>query len=114
MYAAAPPDSTGTVKGDLRIFGRGDVSISTAFNEGDYFKGIDALADKIVAAGVKRVDGGLIADETYFQGNAVPGSWEWDDLQWYYGAEISALPLNDNAVDRRSVLQRRSLHIRAV
>ena len=26
-------------------------------------------------------------------------TWEWDDLQWYYGAEISALALNDNAVD---------------
>ena len=26
-------------------------------------------------------------------------TWEWNDLQWYYGAEISALPLNDNAVD---------------
>jgi D-alanyl-D-alanine carboxypeptidase/D-alanyl-D-alanine-endopeptidase (penicillin-binding protein 4) len=99
VYAAAPPDASGTVKGDLRIMGRGDVSISTAFNEGDYFKGIDALADRIVAAGVKRVEGALIGDETYFQGNAIPGSWEWDDLQWYYGAEISALPLNDNAVD---------------
>ena len=60
---------------------------------------MDDLADKIVQAGVKRVEGNLIGDESYFLGNPIPGSWEYDDLQWYYGAEISALPLNDNALD---------------
>jgi hypothetical protein len=39
----------------LTVFGRGDVSLSTAFYEGDYYKGLDALAEKIAAAGVKRV-----------------------------------------------------------
>ncbi|MEO8572324.1 MAG: D-alanyl-D-alanine carboxypeptidase/D-alanyl-D-alanine-endopeptidase [Pyrinomonadaceae bacterium] len=96
---AARPDPTGVVKGNLRIVGRGDVSISTAFSEGNYYKGLDDLADKISAAGVKRVEGDLIADETFFKGTPVPGEWEWDDLQWDYGAEISALPLNDNAID---------------
>jgi D-alanyl-D-alanine carboxypeptidase/D-alanyl-D-alanine-endopeptidase (penicillin-binding protein 4) len=99
VYAPAAVDANGVVKGNLRIFGRGDVSISTAFSEGNYYKGLDDLADKIVAAGVKRVEGDLIADETYFTGNPVSGEWEWDDLQWYYGAEVSALPLNDNAID---------------
>lgn len=99
VYAPAMPDSSGTVKGSLRIFGRGDVSISTRFAEGNYYKGLDELADKIAAAGVKRVEGDLIADETHFVGNPVPGEWEWDDLQWEYGAEISALPINDNAID---------------
>jgi serine-type D-Ala-D-Ala carboxypeptidase/endopeptidase (penicillin-binding protein 4) len=99
VYAPAMPDSTGTIKGGLRIFGRGDVSISTRFSEGNYYKGLDELADKIAAAGVKRIEGDLIADETHFVGNPVPGEWEWDDLQWEYGAEISALPINDNAID---------------
>ncbi|MEJ7622771.1 MAG: D-alanyl-D-alanine carboxypeptidase/D-alanyl-D-alanine-endopeptidase [Pyrinomonadaceae bacterium] len=99
VYAAAMPDATGTIQGDLRIFGRGDISISTAFTGVDYYKGLDNLADKIIAAGVKRVEGGIIGDDTHFKGFAIPGTWEWDDLQWYYGAEISALPLNDNAVD---------------
>ena len=114
VYAPAAPDSNGVVK-SLRIFGRGDVSISTAFfplEDSDrdpvtgktepnkaYYKGIDRLVEKIVAAGIKRVDGDLIADESYFSGSAIPSSWEWDDLQWYYGAEISALPINDNAID---------------
>ncbi len=104
VFASAMPDATGTIKGDIRIYGRGDVSISTAFfgvpNDPEtYFKGIDKLVEKIAAAGVKRIEGGIVADDSYFKGDAIPGSWEWDDLQWYYGAEVSALPLNDNAVD---------------
>ncbi len=99
VYAGAMPDANGTVAGDLRIFGRGDISISTAFNNGDYYKGIDNLADRIVAAGVKRIEGSLVGDESYFKGFAIPLGWEWDDLQWYDGAEISAMPINNNSVD---------------
>ena len=99
VYADAKPDASGTIKGDLRIFGRGDISISTAFNNGDYYKGLDNLVDKIVAAGVKRIEGSLVGDESYFKGFAIPVTWEWDDLQWYEGAEISALPINNNSID---------------
>lgn len=99
VFANALPDANGTIKGDLTVFGRGDISISTAFYDGDYYGGIDALADRIAQAGVKRIEGNLIGDETFFSGSPIPTGWEWDDLQWYYGAEVSALPLNDNAVD---------------
>ena len=99
VYANSMPDASGTIKGDLRIYGRGDVSLSGAFYEGDYLKGLDVLADKITQAGVKRIEGNLIGDESYFSGGAIPPSWEWDDLQWRYGAEVSALPLNDNTLD---------------
>ena len=96
VYSTSTPDPNGIVKG-LRIFGRGDISISDAFNDGDKFKGLDRLADAIISSGVKRVEGDIIGDETYFTGNPVSGTWEWDDLQFYYGAEVSALPVNDNA-----------------
>lgn len=104
VFASSKPDESGTVKGGLTVYGRGDISISTAFNPPDapvpdYYRGLEALADKITQAGVKRIEGDLVGDESYFSGGEIPGSWEWDDLQWYYGAGISALPLNDNAVD---------------
>ena len=98
IYANSPPQN-GTINGDLIIYGRGDPSISTAFTDGDYYNKLDKLADKIVQAGVKQINGSLIGDETYFNTNPTPFGWEWDDLQWYYGAEISALSLNDNSVD---------------
>jgi serine-type D-Ala-D-Ala carboxypeptidase/endopeptidase (penicillin-binding protein 4) len=97
VFSANRPDANGAVK-DLVVYGRGDVSFSSVFTDGDYFKNLNALADKIVQAGVKKIDGDLVGDESYFTGNPIPGGWEWDDLQWYYGAEISALAVNDNAV----------------
>jgi D-alanyl-D-alanine carboxypeptidase/D-alanyl-D-alanine-endopeptidase (penicillin-binding protein 4) len=96
VYASEKPDANGAVKG-LSIYGRGDVSFSSGFAEGDYYRNLNALADKIAQAGVKRIEGDLVGDESYFTGNPIPGGWEWDDLQWYYGAEISALSYNDNA-----------------
>lgn len=104
VYAPAKPDASGTVAGDLRIYGRGDVSISNSFYGAEkdptaYFAGMDKLADAIAAAGVKRVEGSIIGDDSYFSGGPIPSGWEWDDLQWYYGAEVSALPINDNVVD---------------
>ena len=129
VFASSLPDASGTIKGDLRIYGRGDVSISTAFfppvsptplpgslsarsepalgspspaatnTDAVYYQGIDKLVDKIIAAGVKQVDGSIVGDDSYFKGHAIPEGWEWDDLQSYFGAEVSALPVNDNAVD---------------
>src|SRR4029079_9570571 len=99
VYASARPDSYGVVRGDLTIYGRGDPSIAARFNNGDYFKGIDDLATRIVAAGVKRVEGDLVGDESYFVGPKYGAGWNWEDLTWYYGAEVTPLTVNNNALD---------------
>src|SRR5215211_5048431 len=99
VYATTRPDAAGVVHGNLTIYGRGDPSIAARFNNGDYFKGIDDLATRIAAAGVKRVEGDLVGDETYFVGPKYGAGWEWEDLTWYYGAEVTPLTVNDNALD---------------
>jgi D-alanyl-D-alanine carboxypeptidase/D-alanyl-D-alanine-endopeptidase (penicillin-binding protein 4) len=102
VYAPARPDASGTVRGDLVVYGRGDPTYATRFNpegDSDYFRAIDELAANIASAGVRRVEGDLVGDESYFTGPALSPGWEWDDLQWWYGAEVSALTVNDNSVD---------------
>jgi serine-type D-Ala-D-Ala carboxypeptidase/endopeptidase (penicillin-binding protein 4) len=99
VYSRSKPDNDGVLKGDLTIYGRGDPSLAARFNNGDYLKGIDDLAASIAGAGVKRIDGDLIGDETYFSGPPYGSGWEWEDLTWYYGAEVSSLTVNDNALD---------------
>jgi D-alanyl-D-alanine carboxypeptidase/D-alanyl-D-alanine-endopeptidase (penicillin-binding protein 4) len=102
VYAPARPDTSGAVRGDLVVYGRGDPSFAVRFNpEGntDYSRAIEELAANVYAAGVRRVEGDIVGDESYFKGGSVPTGWEWDDLQWYYGAEVSALTVNDNSVD---------------
>ena len=99
VYSPSKPDATGNISGDLTVYGRGDPSIAARFNNGDYYKAIDDLATRISAAGVKRVEGDLIGDESYFTGPQYGSGWEWEDLTWYYGAEVSSLTINDNALD---------------
>src|SRR6266550_3813177 len=99
FYAAARPDSDGTLHADLIAYGRGDPSLAARFNNGDYGKSLEALVAALVMAGVKRIEGDLIGDESHFRGPPFGSSWAWDDLQNYYGAEVSALTQEDNVVD---------------
>jgi D-alanyl-D-alanine carboxypeptidase/D-alanyl-D-alanine-endopeptidase (penicillin-binding protein 4) len=99
VYANTRPDAAGVVHGNLILYGRGDPSIAARFNNGDYFKAIDDLATRIAAAGVKRVEGDILGDESYFVGAKYGSGWNWEDLTWYYGAEITPLTANDNALD---------------
>jgi serine-type D-Ala-D-Ala carboxypeptidase/endopeptidase (penicillin-binding protein 4) len=78
----------GKLRGDLYLKGFGD---PTAL-ESDYV----ALAQQVAAAGIKRVDGNVIADDTYFDAQRLGDSWAWDDEPFYYNAQISALTLAPN------------------
>ncbi|MEW6212317.1 MAG: D-alanyl-D-alanine carboxypeptidase/D-alanyl-D-alanine-endopeptidase [Acidobacteriota bacterium] len=99
LYSAARADESGALKGDLIVYGRGDPSFAARWNEGDYYKGLDRIVSAIEAAGVKRIEGDLVGDESYFTGPPYGSGWEWDDLQWYYGAAATSLSVNDNSVD---------------
>jgi D-alanyl-D-alanine carboxypeptidase/D-alanyl-D-alanine-endopeptidase (penicillin-binding protein 4) len=98
-YAVAKPDADGTLAGDLTIFGRGDFSMAARFNNGDYAKSLEPLVNALAAAGVKRIAGDLVGDESFFRGPPFGSAWTWDDLNYYYGAEVSALTHEDNVVD---------------
>lgn len=99
LYSSARPDASGTLKADLIVYGRGDPTMAARLNGGDYFKGLDPLIGRIVNAGVLRIEGDVVGDESYFAGPPFGSGWEWDDLQAYYGAEVSALTIDDNALD---------------
>ncbi|MFE9686131.1 D-alanyl-D-alanine carboxypeptidase/D-alanyl-D-alanine-endopeptidase [Streptomyces sp. NPDC006285] len=90
----------GTVlSGDLYLRGTGD---PTALAE-DY----DALAARVAASGVTRVDGRLLADDTRFDSNRLGRSWAADDESAYYSAQISALSVApDTDYDTGSVIVR--------
>jgi D-alanyl-D-alanine carboxypeptidase/D-alanyl-D-alanine-endopeptidase (penicillin-binding protein 4) len=99
LYSAGKATLGGVVEGDLIVFGRGDPSFSARFNGGDSAKALEPLAEALAKAGVKRIAGDLVGDESFFKGPPLGDSWTWDDLQEYYGAEVSALTVEDNTVD---------------
>jgi D-alanyl-D-alanine carboxypeptidase/D-alanyl-D-alanine-endopeptidase (penicillin-binding protein 4) len=99
VYTTAKPDPQGVIDGDLILYGRGDPNLSTRASDSGPLTSLDRLADQLSQAGVREIRGHLIGDESYFSGPPLGVGWEWDDLQWYYGAEISALSTNDNAIE---------------
>ncbi|GAB4158791.1 MAG: D-alanyl-D-alanine carboxypeptidase/D-alanyl-D-alanine-endopeptidase [Cyanobacteria bacterium J069] len=73
----------------LRLVGRGDPSFTTAQ--------LAALTAQLSAQGITRIDR-LIADASYFQGDEVNPNWEWEDAQAGYGAPVSSLMVDGNAI----------------
>jgi len=98
LYATAKPDRRGTLKGDLIVYGRGDPNINARLNGGDIFKALQPLVAALTNAGVKRIRGDLVGDDSFIHGPPYGSGWSWDDMQYYYGAEISALTINDNTL----------------
>ena len=99
FLAANRPNQAGDLVGDLTVYGRGDPTFAARFNDGDYEKAVSPLVAALRAAGVKRIQGDLIADQSFFRGPPFGSGWTWGDLQHYYGAEISALTIYDNVLD---------------
>lgn len=73
----------GVLHGDLYLRGTGDPTALAA----DY----DRLAARVAAAGVRTVDGRLVADDTRFDDRRQGDTWGADDESSYYAAQISAL-----------------------
>ena len=87
----------GVLRGNLVIRGDGDPALSKRFITGNG-GAMDALAQLVANAGVKRVTGTLIADASAFDTQRIPEGWQVRYLQSGYAARISALSLNENLV----------------
>jgi D-alanyl-D-alanine carboxypeptidase/D-alanyl-D-alanine-endopeptidase (penicillin-binding protein 4) len=96
----------GVLSGDLILIGRGDPNLSNRkfpFDTKEEFDGppekvLSELADQVLAHGVKEISGDIVGDDSYFPRDRYPDGWEIDDMVWEYGAAISAIVVDDNAV----------------
>lgn len=78
----------------LLVSGSGDPTMSARFH-GEPLAALRQLADSIAASGVRRVDGPLVIDATYFDAQHLHPSWEIGDLDWYYAAPVAAFAVEE-------------------
>jgi D-alanyl-D-alanine carboxypeptidase/D-alanyl-D-alanine-endopeptidase (penicillin-binding protein 4) len=105
VEAEALPDAAGRVR-DLFLVGRGDPNLSgrgLPYQPGAPLRNpaeavFEELASQVAAQGVHEVAGNLVADDSYFLFEPYGHGWEFEDLQWGYGAPVTALAFNDNAL----------------
>ena len=76
VLAILPPEPDGVLRGDVVLKGGGDPTFgSTLFNEREYggrFGAAEPLADDLVTAGVRRIEGAVVGDESLFDGQRGP------------------------------------------
>jgi serine-type D-Ala-D-Ala carboxypeptidase/endopeptidase (penicillin-binding protein 4) len=96
-YAHKRPDSNGVIEGELILYGRGAPDLISK-TKGDR-PSLAKLADQLYQAGVREVRGDVIGDASYLRGELFGMGWQWNDLQWYFGAEPSALSIDENSVE---------------
>jgi D-alanyl-D-alanine carboxypeptidase/D-alanyl-D-alanine-endopeptidase (penicillin-binding protein 4) len=88
----------GVVHGNLILRGDGDPALSPRFVRGGPTAPMDMLARFVAGAGVKKVDGDLIADASGMEGRRIPDGWLSRYAGAGYAAPFSALSLNENIV----------------
>ena len=97
IYANKQPDLNGVIAGDLTLYGRGAPDLISK-SKGDA-PSLAKLADQLYQSGVREIRGQIIGDNSYFRGELFGVGWQWNDIQWYFGAEPSALSIDENSIE---------------
>lgn len=87
----------GVLHGNLYIEGRGDPTFGSRYVGSRAF--LYAWTRQVRAAGIQRITGSVIADNAYFDADALNPSWLWEDAGNYYAPGIYALSYLDNTMN---------------
>lgn len=95
---APPVDDEGRLAGDLILAARGDPSLGPPFY-GSGTEALEALADRLEAAGVRQIDGALVVDVSAWDSTTVPSSWMVGNLSATYGATGGAFAVGTGELE---------------
>jgi len=88
----------GVLHGDLFIRGTGDPSLGSKEMGDKQF--LQKWVRALQKAGIRKIDGGVVADLTEFDnGDAINSGWLWDDIGNYYGMGVFSINYLDNTMN---------------
>ena len=83
-----------TLYGNLYIRGGGDPTLgSEKLGEKDF---LPRWVQAIKKAGINRINGRIVADETFFEDQVLNPKWTWEDIGNYYAPGIHGISYMDN------------------
>lgn len=92
--------ANGTLQGDLIIIGGGDPTLgSWRYEQSKENVILNQWVTAIRNAGIKKIEGSVIGDDSLFGTQSMPEGWIWQDMGNYYGAGTSALTWRENQFD---------------
>ena len=100
VVTVAPPEG-GVVDGDLWLAGGGDPVLgtdawaATMLSADDPRTSLDGLADSVVAAGVRRINGGVVGDDSRYDSERYVSTWPRRLIDDGEVGPLSALSVND-------------------
>ena len=88
----------GTLRGDLILYGMGDPVLGS--DQLEDAETTDLMLqhwlEAIRGAGIRRIEGRVIGDDSYFTGSPVCYNWQWYDLGNYFAAGAHGLNFHEN------------------
>jgi serine-type D-Ala-D-Ala carboxypeptidase/endopeptidase (penicillin-binding protein 4) len=90
----------GVLRGDLILYGTGDPTFGTPEPDTPS-AAVVALLEALSVAGIRRVEGRVLGDGTFYTGAMRRPSWQARDLNEWFAAPASALTFNENMVTLR-------------
>ncbi|SFG66449.1 D-alanyl-D-alanine carboxypeptidase/D-alanyl-D-alanine endopeptidase [Pedobacter insulae] len=90
----------GTLQGDLIIIGTGDPTLgSWRYEQSKENVVLTQWVNAVKAAGIQKIEGKIIGDDSLFGSQSMPEGWIWQDMGNYYGAGTSSLTWRENQFD---------------
>jgi D-alanyl-D-alanine carboxypeptidase/D-alanyl-D-alanine-endopeptidase (penicillin-binding protein 4) len=103
-------NSDGTLNGNIYVVGGGDPTLGSRYlvaknpiwitteEKQKQLEFLNIWVEKIKTMGIKKINGKIITDPSYYPKETLSKTWEWGDLRYTFASKPSGLTFLDNSI----------------